>query len=295
MPLSAEIDGRKIISTFISIDEWLNLKKEVQSHKKKVIMPCCGARGHLKNNGKGTKFFAHNRGTSKDCLLRTETADHRLAKEIILLASRDSGFDAYPEYAKRNWRADVFAEKGDLKIAFEVQVSNQTSEITLDRQILRLNDGVKSCWFFKNIPQIPFYLKEKLEDLQIPMFKLIKCEETGFDVVLDGRRKPLSEFVKRYLAKLIAESSDLKKTDDPVDFVETTVEEEIPVHYNYSPNYDPGEDLKHLLGLLALTALPIIVAAILSTPKRIKRKWGILLLVSTTFWLIKRFKFLLTA
>ena len=167
MPLSAIVDGQDIVAPFLDDGEWEVLKSAVSRKEKSVIMPCCDAAGRLRVSKLGTKHFYHAK--TADCNWKPETQEHLRAKAEILIACRAAGYSATSEKSGSDWRADVYAEKGKSKIAFEVQWSRQTLEETQERQARYERDGVKCCWFFR---KPPFDSWEWKTSNKLPIFKL---------------------------------------------------------------------------------------------------------------------------
>lgn len=150
MPLRAIINGVDVIASFMTDDEWSQLKQRIKAEKLDVRMPCCGAQAHLRTSKYGVHHFYHKK--KGDCTSPPETWQHLKAKQEIVLACREAGYDARTEVEGEGWRADVLAEKGNARIAFEVQWSPQSWEVTKQRQQKFKDAGVRGCWFFKRLP-----------------------------------------------------------------------------------------------------------------------------------------------
>ncbi|PIL39205.1 hypothetical protein CR103_14050 [Massilia psychrophila] len=114
-------------------------------------MQCCGAGVTLKTSKLGTKYFAHKqRGP---CATAPETAEHLLAKRIIVDGIRRTDWTPLPEQSGDSpgfgsWVADVLASKDPTKIAFEVQWSPQTAAETAHRQERYKAAKVRGLWLF---------------------------------------------------------------------------------------------------------------------------------------------------
>ncbi len=117
----------------------------------------------------------------------------RIQKEIRdILASL--GFESNCEYRGNGWRADVYAERGNYKVAFEVQISPQSYKKTKERQSLYLRDGINACWLFENDPA-----KKKAEEEDLPAFRVLVGNEMLY-VSLKGRKElPLDVFVRDFV------------------------------------------------------------------------------------------------
>lgn len=124
------------------------------------------------------------------------------------------GYTSACERKGNGWRADVYAEKGSDKFAFEVQTSPQTLKRTLERQALYLRDGIVCCWLFEKEPAKQ---KEELQDL--PVF-MVYNTENGFYVSLKGRKElPLATFIEDFVMGRIR----FCKTIKPLPIVEVNL------------------------------------------------------------------------
>lgn len=170
MPLRAIIDGEDTIAPFLNNDEWNNLKQRVKSENLDVFIPCCGNPAYLRTSKHGINHFVHKvRG---DCTSAPETWQHLKAKQEIIRACREAGYDASTEVNGDGWRADVLAVKANVKIAFEVQWSPQTWDVTQERQQKYKDAGIRCCWVFKSPPEgyranrdVPLFKFEVIEDV----------------------------------------------------------------------------------------------------------------------------------
>ncbi len=103
------------------------------------------------------------------------------------------GYHSQCEYRGKGWIADVYAERDDIKIAFEVQLSPQSYKKTKERQALYLRDGITACWLFENDPA-----KKRVEEVDLPVFKILE-QDGKLLVSLKGRSElPLETFVRDF-------------------------------------------------------------------------------------------------
>lgn len=195
MPLRALVDGKELISIYLSDQEWVILKKEVQKKNLSVKLPCCGQNGFLRVSSKGLKHFVHGKeGTP--CDWESETPQHLKSKVEIAKACRDNGWLAIPEYSENDWRADILATKGDARIAFEVQWSTQTEDDTNFRQERYRQSNVRGCWFFRTPPkQLRDYDKAPKAIKELPIFKILEDESKNIVLHSEGHPKDLYSFV----------------------------------------------------------------------------------------------------
>lgn len=173
MPLKCLRDGKEIYSFNIeSNEDWESLRK-ANAKAKDLRMPCCGVAVVLRTSKLGTKHFAHSRiGT---CITAPETAEHLLAKMAIVEAIRGTDWIPLPEQtgitpSGDEWRADVLAMKGKVKIAFEIQWSRQNIAETQRRQKRYDEAGVRGLWLFRQ--------KDFPVENETPAFRLVFESET---------------------------------------------------------------------------------------------------------------------
>lgn len=103
------------------------------------------------------------------------------------------GFDSKCEYRGNGWRADVYAERGNCKVAFEVQLSPQSYKKTKERQALYLRDGINACWLFENDPS-----KKKEEEKDLPGFRIFEEKEALYVSLKERKELPLGVFVRDF-------------------------------------------------------------------------------------------------
>jgi len=195
MPLRAFINEQEVLAPFISDADWETLKLQ---RNKQVLLPCCGADGYLRTSKQSTKHFVHKHKTG--CDWKPETWQHLLAKTEIVQVCQRLGYDAKTEVTGSDWRADVLATKpgkqGLIQIAFEVQWSPQTLEVTQDRQAKYKRDGIRGCWFFQKPPE-----PDVSHDL--PIFKLTLDSDNSLVVQTKNKITLLSQFVEDLLSRRI--------------------------------------------------------------------------------------------
>lgn len=122
MRLSAQLEGQSVNAALLSDAEWRGLKGS-----RRVRMPCCDTRGYARTSRLGTRHFVHSPGSH--CEGEGESPEHLAAKAEIVRACDEQGWDVRSEFACDNWRADVYATRGNQRIVFEVQWSPQTLEL----------------------------------------------------------------------------------------------------------------------------------------------------------------------
>ncbi len=152
MPLRCVDDrGTSIEAPEHTPEEWATLKEE-RRIRRHLTMPCCEAQAIPKTSKRGTQFFAHN--ARRNCQWRSETEEHLYLKALAVRIARSHGWDAQTEVSgttpyREKWIADVLAQKGEERIAIEVQWSGQVNEETLRRQRKYAESGVKGIWLLR--------------------------------------------------------------------------------------------------------------------------------------------------
>lgn len=184
MPLRALLNGRSVIASDLSDAEWATLRGAP------LHMPCCAAAAIARVSPRGLRHFAHKgRRSTTECFAPPESEDHLRAKAEIVAACRAAGYDATPEAAAPDgsWRADVLAERGSVRIAFEVQYSRQSRDETLARQRRYADAGIRGCWFVYEEPAAGAYRLSQSHftttERELPVFQLGGRVEEGFYAV----------------------------------------------------------------------------------------------------------------
>ena len=62
MPLRAIINNEEVISTFLTKEEWNNLRANTKANHHEVIISLTGKPGYLRISKLGLQHFAHKRG-----------------------------------------------------------------------------------------------------------------------------------------------------------------------------------------------------------------------------------------
>ncbi|MBL8130950.1 MAG: hypothetical protein JNL42_03760 [Anaerolineae bacterium] len=128
-----------------------------------------------------------------------ETDAHQRAKWAILNGCAQAGYTPQSEVIGGDWRADVLAARGGVRVAFEVQWSPQKLRETLLRQERYARDGVRGCWFFRQPPSALRAAEDPAARRDLPLFHLFANADGSFVVRLSGRLTPLGSFVAALL------------------------------------------------------------------------------------------------
>jgi len=129
-------DGQSIHSFDLTEADWSALRLE-NRRSRQLQMPCCGAAVIMKTSPRGLAFFAHkSRGP---CQSAPETEAHLALKALAAQAARRAGWTCSTEASGSStsgerWTADVLPQKGQAKVAIEIQWSGQTNEESRYRQ-----------------------------------------------------------------------------------------------------------------------------------------------------------------
>src|SRR5262249_16505243 len=152
MPLKCRDHENKLIYSFdLSPEAWRSL---AQDNRKRghLSAACCQSPVVLKRSPLGTQFFAHKIGGG--CAWAPETVFHLRLKQLAVEVARENGWQAEPEVpgqtpSGEQWKADVLAEKNNVKVAVEIQWSGQTEEETHRRQERYKQSGLCCLWLMR--------------------------------------------------------------------------------------------------------------------------------------------------
>ncbi len=138
---------------------------------------------------------------------------HDNIKNKISRICYELGFDVREEYKGKDWRADVLVLANDKKYAFEVQISKQNLQKTLERQAKYIRDNITGCWLFEKEPN----QRDELENL--PLFKI--CNDENLTVSLKDRKDlSLETFISNFLNDKIKFCQNLNTQAIEIRFLE---------------------------------------------------------------------------
>lgn len=149
MPLRVISHSGDLQAFEFDASRWAELKSNYKQLN--LRMPCCNVTAVPKTSTLGNFFFAHSR--RGDCATAPESAEHIYCKAIIAKAAAAAGWTVTTERAGVSpageaWIADVFCVKGSAQVALEVQLSPQTREEALRRQVRYTESKVRAAWFY---------------------------------------------------------------------------------------------------------------------------------------------------
>lgn len=201
MPLRAYIDNEEVISTELSEKQWNDLKLRLKTKESVLKLACCRQNGYLRTSPNGLRHYVHAKSNSP-CNWQPESPEHLQAKIDIIEACKENGWNAIPEFSDSNWRADVLATKNSQKIAFEVQWSKQTFNVTKFRQERYKESNVRGCWFFRIAPEELRENEKRLKAVKnLPAFRIFKDENSNIIAQHQQLILPLKGFVTNLLRK----------------------------------------------------------------------------------------------
>jgi len=192
MPLKAKVNSQTVISVDYSDEGWEELKKACKSKNVFIILPCCESSGYPRTSKLGTKHFVHK--VKGDCNWAPESIDHLKLKEIIYKTCKEKGWNAETEYKNNGWIADVFCYKGNIKFAFEVQLSRQSINHAIERQKKYEKDGVNAVWLYKGAPNYQKFVNN------VPAISLKKDDTKYYVFPSEVKKIELFSFVEDVLA-----------------------------------------------------------------------------------------------
>ena len=188
-------DGQSIQSFDLTEAEWSALRLE-NRRSRQLRMPCCDAAVVMKTSARGLDFFAHkSRGP---CQSAPETEVHLALKTLAAQAARRAGWTCSTEASGsapsgERWTADVLAQKGQAKVAIEIQWSGQTDGESLNRQERYRQSGVRCLWLFRR--QVFPVSKD------FPAACISGDIRTGFKAHLAEQMMPLDAFLDAVFAR----------------------------------------------------------------------------------------------
>lgn len=134
MGLKALKENIEYISFTIKDDDWFLLKKD-NEFKSNLVMPCCNERAIMKNSSLGFPYFSHYR--KRSCTHTGESIEHLMLKkeiyEILIKQNYKVEIEKNLQFDDYLIRPDVYLELDGYKIAFEIQVSNQSLDTVNER------------------------------------------------------------------------------------------------------------------------------------------------------------------
>lgn len=194
MPLRAFLDDKTTHSFDFSNEEWVLLKETYRD--KSLTMHCCDRKAIPKTSKLGTKYFAHaKRG---DCTSNPETKEHIYLKNLIANIAKTCGWKVTTEHSGETpdgetWIADVFCQKGNGKLAFEVQWTPQNENEYLRRTEKYKASGVRCAWLYRIKGRGENYHSHSSDSHTLPCFGF-RHKDGNF--IVSRYDTPIADFIK---------------------------------------------------------------------------------------------------
>ncbi|MET2523263.1 competence protein CoiA [Ralstonia pseudosolanacearum] len=132
----------------MTLEQWFELQRVYRIGD--LVMPCCLSPAIPKLSANGHPFFAHASGV---CSISEESQWHLAAKILVRSMLEDLGCRASVEEPGAGkagcWKADVWGERGSVKLAVEIQRSYQSLRDYRDRQERYRVAGVSALWLMR--------------------------------------------------------------------------------------------------------------------------------------------------
>lgn len=155
MPFRAisTVDGQSLHAFDLDEEAWQALKGSAEQ-KSRLVMPCCRTRAVPKTSSRGRHFFAHHRPAENCPYTASESEAHRALKHAAVIGARRAGWHAETEVSGSDgdgheWRADVLASRGKVRVAVEVQLAPMTMDELRRRQSAYRSAGVRGLWLHR--------------------------------------------------------------------------------------------------------------------------------------------------
>ena len=144
MPFVAMQGTERVVSLELDEIQWAALRGQ------ELTMPGCGVRAIAKSSSLGTRFFAHHSTLGCTIIHKPESRQHRALKAAVYhLVGNTPGWRAVLEHPGPDRRgvADVLAiGPAGRRIAFEVQLSKQSTQAWEERTQAYFDDGILPVW-----------------------------------------------------------------------------------------------------------------------------------------------------
>lgn len=121
-----------------------------------------------------------------------ECSFHDNVKHQISNICNKLGYDVREEFTFKDCRADVLVFANGIKYAFEVQITKQSIEKTLERQKKYLRDNIIGCWIFEKEP------RQQCELENLPLFRITNDDELSVSLK-DRKTLPLEVFITDFI------------------------------------------------------------------------------------------------
>lgn len=153
MPVACREGGTVLVGPDLDPEQWSQLKADTRRGRRQLTTTCCGVRAIPKTSKFGFQFFAHYQGAKACPHGGGEGIEHLQTKLRVYRAALAAGWEAGIEVSGaspegKRWLADVYAQRGKRRIAFEVQLSPQDQGALAERQNVYASSGVRAAWLY---------------------------------------------------------------------------------------------------------------------------------------------------
>ncbi|EMI4429990.1 hypothetical protein V6478_003410 [Providencia rettgeri] len=194
MPIKALLNDDLIYSFMFSEHEWLQFKKDYKGQSLK--MECCGHDAIPKTSQLNNYYFAHKQ--KSECQGAFESLEHVYLKYQVAKLAHEAGWDVQTEKIGHSpddekWIADVYCTKNKAKVAFEIQVSQQSFHEFKERQLKYSKSGVRCMWLYLIKTRTYHFINNINSNYELPIFAIQANKKK--DYVLPEFDISLSEFI----------------------------------------------------------------------------------------------------
>jgi len=198
MPLKALLNNLVVHSFEYGSEEWKCLKSSPD--KLNLFMPCCESRAIPKTSILGTQYFAHSK--KGECSTAPESKEHLYLKYCIAQIAKQNGWKVATEYSGQTpngeiWVADVFCQKGNKKLVFEIQWSYQSLDEYKRRNQKYKASGVRCAWLYRIKGDYSVTADEKNESYDLPFFGFKNEADNSY--IVQRYKLPIDDFVRGML------------------------------------------------------------------------------------------------
>lgn len=148
MQLVAYINGERVDATEMAHKPWRDLVNHPRYAE--LVLIECDLRASRVTSHKGRQYFAHYPNLECPVVHKSESPQHLAMKEALKVrinAAPGWSGDVEVAHPERAWTADVMAiHESGRRLAFEVQLSQQTEEEYIRRSQLYADDGIGPVW-----------------------------------------------------------------------------------------------------------------------------------------------------
>lgn len=202
MPLTALLDGTRMISTLCSEEDWERLIEASREDRSRLLMGCSGLPCYPRRSTLGLRHFVHRKGVKVSGVSEPESSEHLWAKALVVQAAAEAGWQAEAEVPADDgsWVADVMLTRGTRRVVIEIQCSWQSEYDYYYRQKRYEDAGIECLWLHHydidpwertgyKVPLFKFGLDKKQAKMSIVVPALDECDQLA-ETTIDA-----SEFV----------------------------------------------------------------------------------------------------